>query len=185
MSAKMRAFELLVNEAADLWDGGSEDYQAALVDLVCRSTGLDTRDFGTPVQDIIVARENPFAVSEMTVARSMKTIRDALTGLRVRLICGYQLLSEMAGHQWAEHVLGQAKAEGRVIDFEHFANFSGDGIQYPQFALTVEVPPEIEPGDPEWHAKMRSWGTSLVNLIVGDSDAEVHFIASIPEGEES
>lgn len=183
MSTKMRAFELFANVAADLWvDHDSEDYREGLFDLVCLAAGLDVDQFRQPVADVIVSMARDGYVSEMTVARSMKMVRDALDSRRVRLVCGYPMIGDHPGEEWMNLVFPHHVEAGRI----HAWSYTDSHIhvcEYVRFTVDVSVPDEIADDDPQMNLKLHTWAVGFVNELVGDSDAEVHFISAIPKEE--
>ncbi len=187
-AAKMQLFERLVNEAAtrltvaEAEEGAEEEYLLGMVDLVAGASGLDVTDFHDEVRDLIVGRSNPAMVSEITVARSMKVIRDALDARRVRLVCAYPMLGDYPGEKWMELVFPEHVKAGRIHAWS-YTDSHFHMVEYVRFTVDVSVPDEISDDDPDLNAKLRAWAVGLVNELVGDSDAEVHFIGSIPEEE--
>lgn len=91
---------------------------------------------------------------------------------RYRVVASYQLFSDMPGYLWADEVLREAKQDDLIEDFEitgvHPMRY---GIQLIQFTVDLGMHPNALLAD--WD-HLKEIFTSVVNMIVHDTDAEVH-----------
>lgn len=151
-------------------DRDSHDYYAGSIDAyatVLRMLGLDVTE-DKPSEDPGVTEEHLVRLDDITTDAPVTA---------TRLVCEYQMMGDYAGFGWAHMVLGEAKRQGRILDYAVLdSNVGIWGIQLVQFSVDVDV---TIPGFGGTFPEAKEAGTDLVNSIVGDSDAEVRFVSAV------
>lgn len=143
---------------------------------------IDARDeieFETH-RDMVLGRTgDPFENDpEYAMAHDQPDDEEGVTSVRV--VAEYQLMSDEPGRTWMREVLGYAQLGGHITGSRVSGCYPGRfGLQLVTFHvdLSIGVDQAIKPDMSRDQAKAAA--TALLNQIVGDSDVEVRWLATI------
>lgn len=104
----------------------------------------------------------------------MSSISTTKTPVHVRVVADQQLFTDVPGVTWMNDCLSYAVEQGDLETFEVLHSITGFmGVQLVTFTVDLWIPGFTD------LKKARKWCRKHLNMVIGDTDVSVRFVANI------